>query len=221
MIGFILLYRDLLEWQWYQNPTVSRLFIHLLLKANYTEKKWQGHLIKRGQLITSISNLSSELSLSNQEIRTALRKLQDSGFITRHATNRFTVVTIINYGIRQSASKFINTQNAILATNKQQTNNKQITTTNEGKNNKKINKETIEVRHENFKKKVFEHSQYSNKILNDFFNYWTELNVEKTKMKFESRGGFFEIGKRLEKWNSNEWKIAGKNNNRQNTVSNR
>ena len=31
--GYVRLYRDILFWQWYKNPNVFRLYIHLLLKA--------------------------------------------------------------------------------------------------------------------------------------------------------------------------------------------
>ncbi|MFC4739222.1 hypothetical protein ACFO3U_04385 [Flavobacterium ponti] len=33
--GFIPLQRTILEWQWYQNSNVARLFIHILLKSNF------------------------------------------------------------------------------------------------------------------------------------------------------------------------------------------
>ena len=55
MVGFIFLHRDLLEWEWYQSSEVSRLYIHLLLKANYTDKKWQGNEVKRGQFSKPLS----------------------------------------------------------------------------------------------------------------------------------------------------------------------
>ena len=38
--GYIKLHRKLLEWCWYDDDTVFRLFIHILLKANYRAVKW-------------------------------------------------------------------------------------------------------------------------------------------------------------------------------------
>ena len=37
--GFIKLYRSMLQWEWYDDVNVKVLFLHLLLKANYEEKK--------------------------------------------------------------------------------------------------------------------------------------------------------------------------------------
>lgn len=199
MVGFIFLHRDLLEWEWYQSSEVSRLYIHLLLKANFTDKKWQGNDVKRGQLITSANHLASDLKLSVQQIRTALKKLESSDYITRKTTSKFTLVTIINYDIMQSPSALTNKQTTRQITNQQHSNNNQSTTTKEGNKEKKFNKDKKELRKENFKKQVFEHTQYSNKILNGFFNYWTELDSKSNKMKFE-KASAFEISVRIKSW---------------------
>jgi DNA-binding MarR family transcriptional regulator len=93
MIGFVKLNREILEWEWYTQATVSRVYFHLLLKANFESKKWQGILIPRGQLITSLAHLSSDLQLSVQQIRTALDKLEKTNYITRKSHHRYTFLT--------------------------------------------------------------------------------------------------------------------------------
>ncbi len=50
--GFIALQRSILEWEWYNDIPTKTLFIHILLKANFKDKNWQGHLVKRGELKT-------------------------------------------------------------------------------------------------------------------------------------------------------------------------
>ena len=40
--GFIKLSKNILEWQWYSDPNVSRLFVHILLKANFKKNNWKG-----------------------------------------------------------------------------------------------------------------------------------------------------------------------------------
>jgi DNA-binding transcriptional MocR family regulator len=203
MNGHIILHREIMEWEWYQSPNVFRLYIHLLLKANYKDKKWQGQLVKRGELITSPDQLSSELRITYQSIRTALSKLKSSGYIMLRPTNRYTLITLVNYGNLQTATSKSNKQNNTQLTSYQQSNNKQLTTTKERNKENKVNKENIEVRRENFKKQVFEHSQYDSKILNGFYNYWSELSWNKDKMRFEDER-FFEIDKRIKKWFSTE-----------------
>ena len=80
-VGYIKISRKILEWQWYSNQNVKNLFIHCLLKANFKEKKWQNITIKRGEFVTSLKNLSSELGLSTGQIRNAIRKLQTTNEI--------------------------------------------------------------------------------------------------------------------------------------------
>lgn len=219
MVGFIMLHRDLLDWEWYQSSETSRVFIHLILRANYLDKKWQGTEVKRGQLITSNNHLSNELSLSIQKVRTALKRLESSGYITRQTTNKFTLITIVNYNGRQSSKAMSNSQKTPQKINRTHTSNTQSTTTKKGNKENNINKEKTELRKENFKTQVFEHSNYSNNILSSFFNYWSELNSQKNEMRCE-KDNYFDIKIRLEKWVSNE-KTKKTTNTGRNTNSNR
>ena len=214
MVGFVMLHRDIIDWEWYQSQETTRVFIHLILRANYSDKKWQGITIKRGQLVTSNNHLSVELSLSVQQIRTAIKKLENSGYIKRKTTNKFTLITINNYEERQSSASIINNQKTPQETIKKHSTHNQSTTTKKRNNLKKVK---IEERVQNFKKQVFEHSNYSNNILSSFFNYWSELNLQKNKMRFE-KDGYFDIALRLEKWVLYEKKIKS---SIKNTNSNR
>lgn len=218
MVGFVMLHREILNWEWYESPETSRLFIHLILKVNYTDKKWQGFEVKRGQLITSANHLASELKLSVQQIRTALKKLESSDYITRKTTNRFTLITIVNYNNRQLPSTLINNQKHTQKTNDQQSSNNQVTTTKESNNENKFNKEKIELRKENFKKQVFEHSQYSKKILKDFFSYWAEIDLKTNKLKFEKQSAF-EVSIRLKSWFNKEKNWDANPKNKTNSIS--
>jgi DNA-binding transcriptional MocR family regulator len=203
MIGFVLLQREIMDWEWYQSPTVSRIYIHLILKVNFIEKKWQGIIIERGQLVTSINSLSSELKLSNQQIRTALEKLVEGNYIIKRTTNNYTLITLVNYDKHQSHNDVLNKRKNNPKTIQTQSNSNPTTTTKQRNNGNNINKERVDSSMETFQKEVFENSQYSNIILKSFYNYWTELNKNTNKMRFENEK-FFEIEKRLEKWNQNE-----------------
>lgn len=132
--GFIKLHRKILDWQWYCDTNVFVLFIHLLFKANYKDKKWLNLIIKRGQLVTSSLNLAEELNLSRQQIRTALDKLKSSQEIVIKSTNKYMLITVVKYNDYQDKNIEDNQQ----ITNKQPTNNQQITTTKEYKEIKNI-----------------------------------------------------------------------------------
>ena len=136
MSGWIKIHRKITEWEWYHDVNVRLVFLHLMLKANFKDKRWCGTVVQRGQLVTSIGHLSAEIGITNQQTRTALDKLKSTGEITIKTTNKFTLVTIENYTLYQDTTDEDNKQNNKQITNEQQTNNKQITTTKERKERK-------------------------------------------------------------------------------------
>ena len=130
--GWIKLHRKMLDWEWYSDSNVVRVFLHCLLKANHTEKSWQGETIARGEFITGLEVLSTEISLSTQQIRTALNKLEKTGEINRQSTNKGTRLRVCNYDTYQDTFEDSNKR----ITNQQQTDNKRITTTKNDNNYK-------------------------------------------------------------------------------------
>lgn len=135
--GFVKLYRSMLKWEWYDDINVKVLFLHLLLKANYENKKWRGIEIQRGELITSISQLSKETQLTPQQVRTCIEKLKKTGEITSKTTSKFTLIHIEKYSFFQTQEQEYNKE----ITNKQQTNNKQITNKQQASNKQITNKQ--------------------------------------------------------------------------------
>ena len=130
--GFIGLYRKMRDWGWYTDIPTCKLFIHLLLSVNYTDKEWKGIPVKRGQFISSVDKLALATGLSYQEVRTALAKLEKTNDIARKPTNKYTLITVVKYGYYQDFNNMNNKQE----TNKKQTRNKPTTTTKEGKEGK-------------------------------------------------------------------------------------
>ena len=134
MEGWIKLYRQFINWEWYQDSKTKSLFIHLLLLANHEENKWQGNTIKRGQLITSLSHLAKDTGMTVQNVRTSLKKLKSTQEITYTSTSKYTLVSIVNYDKFQSEEiKLTNNLTQSLTIN-QQTTNKQLTTNKNDKN---------------------------------------------------------------------------------------
>ena len=57
--GFVAIPRGLTDWEWYSEPNTARLFIHLLLTANWQEKQWQGILsLRSGMFPEKITSTS-------------------------------------------------------------------------------------------------------------------------------------------------------------------
>ncbi len=125
--GWIKLHRQAMDWEWYTEPLTCHLFQHLIMKANFEDKKWRGISVKKGQLITGRNSLSEQTGLSEQQVRTALKNLVASGDISIEPTNKFSLVTVENYSLYQADKPQATSQ----PTSKQPTDNQQSTTTKE------------------------------------------------------------------------------------------
>lgn len=90
-VGRIDLHRKILEWEWYSDINTCRLFIHMLLKANWKEGKFRGTTVPRGSFVSSLDKLSKETSLTNRELRAAISHLKMTGELTVKTTNRYSV----------------------------------------------------------------------------------------------------------------------------------
>ena len=121
--GYIKLFRKLIRWGWYQDNVVKGLFIHCLLCTSYKDFEWMGMGLKAGQFITSLKHLSEELGFSVQQIRTAIKKLESTGEITSKTTNKYTIITVVNWENFQSFEDESNTESNNPITNEQQTKN--------------------------------------------------------------------------------------------------
>lgn len=95
--NYIKISRKILKWEWYGNINTCRLFIHCLLKANWKDSRFEGKNIERGSFVTSLPQLSAELQLTENEIRTAIKHLKSTGEITDRTTNKYRIITVKNY----------------------------------------------------------------------------------------------------------------------------
>lgn len=75
--GYAKLHRQLLEWEWWDDPKMVQVWVYFLLKANYQDTMWHGITIPRGSFVTSIDTISKDTHLSVREIRTCLNKLKN------------------------------------------------------------------------------------------------------------------------------------------------
>ena len=104
MDGWIKLHRKITEWEWYHDVKVSRVFLHLLLCACFKPCRFAGHTLKAGQYVTSYRRLAVDTGLSVDEVRTVVKKLKLTGEIITKTTNKYTIVTVVNYNDYQELS---------------------------------------------------------------------------------------------------------------------
>ena len=138
--GYIKIDRRIMNWEWYTDTNTFVLFIHLLLLANWRDNRFMGREIPRGSLVTSIGHLAEGTNLTVKQVRTALEHLKATGEISIQATNKYSVITVTNYGLYQdeepeSASK--RQANGKQTANEGQTKGNQRATTEERKKERK------------------------------------------------------------------------------------
>jgi hypothetical protein len=137
MEGWIKLHRNIANWRWATSPNHIALFMQILIRANFKETHWRKEMVKPGQILTGRKQLSVWTGLSEAQIRTVLRDLQDTQEITIKTTKTYSIITIVNWLNYQIMGNESNQE----ITNKQPTNNQQITTSknaNNAKNEKNI-----------------------------------------------------------------------------------
>lgn len=130
--GFIHLHRKILEWEWYDDANTLRVFLHLLLKANFKTVKWHGTTIPAGGLITSYATLAQELRLSVREVRTAINHLKTTGELTSKTTSKYTVIKLAKWRDYQTQATSKTTSET---TGERQANDKQATSKRQQDNN--------------------------------------------------------------------------------------
>ena len=136
---YIKLFRRIVDWEWYDDANTFRLFMHILLNANYTPSRYKGYDIPAGACVFGYHAWSEQLNMSVQQLRTAINHLKSTGEITIKTTNKFSIVTLEKWGFWQIEEG----QSTSKTTSNQQTTNKQLTTSKEGKK-VKTNIPTIE-----------------------------------------------------------------------------
>jgi len=138
MIGWIKVHRKLWEWEWYKDSQMVHLFIHCLLKANHEPNYWKGIKVETGQFVTGRKVLSFETGISEQSLRTCLKRLKSTNNLTIKSTSKYSIVTICNYSTYQTTIKEINQQinqqTDIQLTSNQPAINQQLTTNKKDKN---------------------------------------------------------------------------------------
>lgn len=220
--GFVKIDRKILDWQWYKNGHTARVFLHLLFTANYEDCKFEGDIIKRGSVATSIGSISRELRISNQSVRTAIQHLKTTGEITSKSTSKYTVFTVINYENYQS-----NQQTEQQTTNKQPTNEQQTVNNNErkikkdkkDKKDKEGDKPTFH-KYGEFKHVLLSDEQYSSLIRN-FGESKTKEYIKRADEYCEQYGKSYKnYSLTIRKWINKDGERNGNNKNHEESKGN-
>ena len=132
--GYIKLDRKLLNWGWFRNGDMLKLWIYLLLTAKHQDVVEDGMEIKRGQVRFGRKQASKDLQISEQSIRTCINRLKSTNEITTESTNKCTLITIIKYDEYQGSGRKSTTKSTNKSTCNQPATNQQLTTYKNDKN---------------------------------------------------------------------------------------
>ena len=136
-----------------------------------------------GSLTVGIRTISSELYIGLQTMRTLLKKMYLTHLLTHQVTHQGSVITICNIDCYRAKKKRGNTP------------------TNTPTNTPK----TIEERKKDFAEKLKPYlEKYGKDTLNNFYQYWTQVNDGGVKMLFEKQKAF-QIPNRLVTWKKNDY----------------
>lgn len=208
--GYVRIYRSMLEWEWYDDAACTRIMLHLLLSANWEEKRWHGQTIAAGQLVTSMEGISAKLRLSRSAVRRAFDKLKSTGEIAIQTNNHWTTVTLANWAEYQELPPTNGRQKSRPPTDQRPTTDQPPATTEEEKALKKGRREE-----ENAARAVpvdprsgfiaackavvdANPERLPESLRKEFFDYWTEKDA-KGKMRFQAQD-FFDHGRRMDTW---------------------
>lgn len=140
--GYVKLYRKILDSDiQHFGATGIGFMTYCLLKANHKDNKWYDGTkyidIKRGQFVTSSLELAHSLKLGRQVVRRILKRFEELQIITTRPTNKYTLITIVNYCKYQDSQKETTSKTA----SKQPAENQPSTTNKNVKNekNKSVN----------------------------------------------------------------------------------
>jgi len=129
--GYVKLYRKSLDAGWIKNHKLWAFWTYCLIKASYKEYDAVVGLqvihLMPGQFVFGRKKASSETGLTEREIRTLLAFLIKSENLTIKTTNKFSIITIVNWNIYQSNDIENDHQNDQQATSKRpHTRNKEV-----------------------------------------------------------------------------------------------
>lgn len=103
--GFVQLPRFITTREWYSDPIARAVFIDLLLCACWKDEVIRGEQLKRGQLITSLSEVAAKNGIKSSHARSILSRIEKTNDIASRSTSKFRIVTLFCLDCERDNSK--------------------------------------------------------------------------------------------------------------------
>lgn len=132
MEGWIKLHRKIIESTVFDNPGVLKTWLWCLCKATYTKREAivgrQTVTLLPGQFIFGRKSAGIELNINDRTVYDYMKLLEKIGCISLNPNNKYTVVTIENWGVYQDCTDEHQQQTDNKYTTEQQENSNKCTT---------------------------------------------------------------------------------------------
>lgn len=184
------------DWDWFDKPEMLSLFLYLLNNAKEKEVKHDEIVEHRGQFLTSLGKLSTIIGAGKQVVRTCLSKLIKMQLIEVSTERLYSIITICNYDDYFEAE--VNKP-------KNELKNEDTKPVEAPKEDKpKKTKEEIATATEKRKEKFYQElvpyvATYGKGMIRKFYDYWSETNKSKTRMRCETEKTW-DLNLRLQNW---------------------
>lgn len=196
MADWIRFPRSMFDWDWFDKPEMLSLFLYLLNNAKEKEVKHDGIVEHRGQFLTSLGKLSTIIGAGKQVVRTCLSKLIKMQLIEVNTERLYSIITICNYDeyfeaeVNKPKDELKNEDTKLVEAPKED-------------KPKKI-KEEIATATEKRKEKFYQElvpyvATYGKDMIRKFYDYWSETNKSKTRMRCETEKTW-DLNLRLQNW---------------------
>ncbi|MGN1230556.1 MAG: transcriptional regulator [Anaerotignum sp.] len=140
MDGWIKLYRKIVESPVFDNPELLKIWLWMLIKASHSEHEQliglQTVNLAEGQFVFGRNAASIELGMHPSKIYRLIKTLEKSGKIKVKSNNKFSVITVVNWGLYQGSGDAEWTTNEQRANSSRTPNEQQMNTNKNEKNEK-------------------------------------------------------------------------------------
>jgi hypothetical protein len=109
--GYIKLWRKIVDWDWFSDANTLQLFLYLLCRANHKTSHYHGTQINKGDVVFGRLQAAKDLHSTERQIRTGISHLKSTGEIAIKTTNKFSIITLINFNKYHDETELIDQQN--------------------------------------------------------------------------------------------------------------
>lgn len=100
--GYLKLHRKLMDSDVFGDSKLLHVWVWCLLRANYTPQKWRGQVVPVGSFVTGRNAAAEALGMTPSTVYRLLNKLKGLGMVELHPNNKWTRVSICNWGTYQT-----------------------------------------------------------------------------------------------------------------------